>query len=103
MSQPLVVTISHQLGKQGAKDRIERGIGQIRSQLSLFASSIEDRWDDDRLDLRMLVMGQAVTARVEVGDASVRVEIHLPGILAALAATVTGRIRQKGMELLEKQ
>jgi len=102
MSRPIVVTISHDLGRQGAKRRIEDGLGSIRSQLSAFSVSIEDDWSGDRLDFRLVAVGQVVTAKIEVFEEVVRVEVSLPGILGVLAEVITGRIRDEGARMLEK-
>jgi Putative polyhydroxyalkanoic acid system protein (PHA_gran_rgn) len=103
MSKPLVVTISHSLGRQGAKRQIENGIGSIRSQLSAFAMSIDDHWTDDRLDFRLVAVGQVVTAKVEVSDDVVRVEVNLPGMLGMLADKIASRVRDQGTKMLEKK
>ena len=103
MPKPLVVTISHSLGRQGAKRRIEDGIGSIRSQLAAFAVSIEDRWQGDQLDFRLVAAGQVVTATIDVLEDVVRVEVNLPGMLAMLAQKVIGRIRDQGTKMLEKR
>ena len=103
MPPPLVVTISHHLGREGAKRRIEEGIGSIRSQVAAVAVSIEDRWEGDRLELRAVALGQQVAATAEVFDDVVRVEVQLPGVLGMIANAITRRIRVEGTKLLEKQ
>ena len=103
MSKPLVVTVPHRYSKEEARARIEGGLGQIRSQLSSFASSVEDRWNGDRLDFRLKVMGQSVTGAIEPLDQEVRIEVHLPGVLGWLGQKLGGRIRQSASLLLERK
>ena len=103
MPKPLVVEIPHQFTRQEAKRRIQDGLGQIRSQLASFATSVEDSWDGDRMDFRVAAVGQTVTGRIEVLDQSVRVEIELPWVLSMLAKKIQGRIQQQAMLLLEKK
>lgn len=102
LSKPLVVTLSHDLGKAGARARIERSLGQIRAQLGPFVTSIEDAWTGDHLTFRVVAMGQTVTGRIEVQDALVRIELVLPGLLGLLAGKIAGQLRQQGASLLEK-
>lgn len=107
MRKPVVVTIPHRLSKEEAKNRLQNGLGQVRSQLlSQLAgkiASFEDSWTGDRMDFRLAALGQAVTGRIEVLDEAVRVEVDLPWILASLAEKVRARIQKQGTKLLEKK
>jgi Putative polyhydroxyalkanoic acid system protein (PHA_gran_rgn) len=103
MPEPVIVTVSHELGKEGARQRIEAAMGRIRKELSPFASSIEDRWTGDRLDLRLVALGQTVTASLEAMERIVRIEVLLPGLLGVLAGRIAGRIRDDGTKLLGRE
>ena len=103
MTQPLVVTISHELGRAAAKRRIADGIASIRSQLAVFAAGIEERWTDDRLDMRCVALGQRVSAAIEVFDEFVRIEVSFSGVLSWLGGLAAGRIREHGQRMLEKK
>jgi putative polyhydroxyalkanoate system protein len=102
MPKPVVATISHELGKEGAKRRIDRSLGELRAQLARFASSIEDRWEGDRLEFRLSALGQAVTGAIEVFEELVRVEVMLPGLLGFLGGMIAHRIERHGTALLDK-
>lgn len=102
ISRPLVVTISHELGKQRARERIQRSLGQIRAQLAPFVTSIEDDWTGDHLNFRVVALGQIVAGRIGVFDEFVRVEVVLPGLLEAMAENISGRVSQQGRSMLEK-
>jgi hypothetical protein len=101
-ARPLVVTISHELGKQRARERIQLSLGQIRTQLAPFVTSIEDNWTDDRLNFRVVALGQTVIGQIEVFEEFVRVEVALPGVLGFIGEIVRGRISQQGTSMLEK-
>ncbi len=58
MPDPIVVTISHQLGREEAKRLLDQGLGYIRGQLATFVSSIEYSWTDYRLDFGLSAMRQ---------------------------------------------
>jgi putative polyhydroxyalkanoate system protein len=103
MSKPLVVDIPHQYTRQEAKNRIQNGIGQIRSQVAGFATSIEDSWNGDQMDFRVVAVGQTITGRIDVLDHSVRVEVDLPWVLSMVAGKLRGRIEQQAALLLEKK
>jgi putative polyhydroxyalkanoate system protein len=103
MRKPLVVDIPHQYTRQEAKSRIQNGVGQIRAQLAGFATSVEDSWVGDQMDFRVAAVGQTVTGKIEVLDQSVRVEVHLPWMLAMVAQKLRGRIEQQASLLLEKK
>lgn len=103
MSKPLVVVIPHQLGRQGAKQRLESGIGQLKAKFGDQIASVTDAWTGDRLDLDVRAMGQTVTAALDVGETDVRVEVQLPWMLALIAEKAKGFIGREGTLLLEKK
>jgi hypothetical protein len=100
MPQPFVVIVPHQLGRQAARDRLERGLDRIRSELAAYATAVESGWVDDQLTFSVRAMGQTFGGRMDVLDDAVRVEVDLPWLVALLAETIAARIRQTGMRLL---
>ena len=48
----------------------------------------------------MVMMKQAVSGRIEVMDQSVRVEVDLPWVLAAIAGKVQRQIEKRGSQIL---
>jgi hypothetical protein len=103
MPKPLVATVSHELGRTKAKQRIESSLGEIRSHLAAFATSVESEWTGDRLDFRLIALGQAISGGIEVFEEHVRIEVMLPGMLGFLGGTISSRIRERGLKLLEKK
>lgn len=103
MSKPLVVDIPHELGQAEARRRLEGGFGRIRDQIGGKAVAFEERWEGDRLNFDAGIFGQKVSGRVDVFDRSVRLEIDLPWVLAAIADKLRGRIEKEGTLLLEKK
>ena len=100
MTQPHVVDIPHRLGQAEARRRIERGVGRIADHVPGGAEA-ESSWEGDRLNLRVSAMGQAVSARIEVLEAVVRVELMLPAALSFFAKPIEAMLKKKGAELLE--
>jgi putative polyhydroxyalkanoate system protein len=102
MSNPLVITVSHRLGRQAARDRLQNNMEQIRSHLSRYTSSVESHWTEDRMDFQVTALAQTVTGRIDVLDEAVRVEVHLPWLLSRLGTRIGDRIRQQGRTMLTK-
>jgi hypothetical protein len=101
-TEPITVTISHRLGRDEAKRRIDNGLATIRSEIAQFVKSIDYSWQDYRLDFRASAMLQTIIGRIEVYEDFVRVELGLPRLLHLMARTIAGRIEKSGAALLEK-
>ena len=102
MTRPVVVEITHRLGKQEARWRIASGFERIRSQIGVASMAVDERWENDRLHFGARAMGQSLTGRLDVADDKVRIEVDLPAGLAFLANGVRGRLERAGSMLLEK-
>ena len=101
-TEPITVTISHRLGRDEAKRRIDSGLATIRGEIDQFVKSIDHSWEGYRLDFRASAMLQTITGRIEVYDEFVRIELGLPRLLHLMARTIVGRIEKTGAALLEK-
>ena len=102
MSQPVVVTIPHRLGKQEAARRLKTGFGNMRSTFGEKFVVLKDEWAGDHLDFRASLLGQTTTGTVDVGEHSVRLEIQLPWMLALLANKAKAIVQKQGQLMLEK-
>jgi hypothetical protein len=101
-TEPITVTISHRLGREEAKRRIEQGLASIRGEVAAYVKSLDYSWEDDyRLDFRVSAMMQTITGRIEVYDDFVKVELGLPRLLHLLARTIKARIENRAAALLE--
>ena len=100
---PLVVTISHQLGRDEAKRRLDGGLGYIRGQLAAFTSSAEYGWTGYKLDFSLTAIGHRINGRIDVEDRLVRVELGLPLLLSLISQSIINRIRSDGALLLDKK
>lgn len=102
MSEPLIVTVSHSLGKDEAVNRLKSGLARATSTLPIL--KLEDEvWTGDRMDFRLSGMGATAFGNVLVGDKDVRIEITLPWLLQRFAEAIQGAIKQKSQVLLEKK
>ena len=102
MPETITVTISHSLGRDEARRRLDEGLGYVRSQLAPFVSSINYGWTGYRLDFGLAALGQSITGRIHVEDRLVRIELGLPPMLHILSKPIIDRIRGEGVRLLDK-
>ncbi len=102
MSQPLIVSIPHRLGRKEAKHRLDSGIGRLRPELAGLVSALYYSWDGDRLNFSASAMWQTITGAIEVLDDAVRIELDLPWMMRLLADTITKQVRGHGVAMLEK-
>ena len=100
-TEPVTVTISHRLGRDEAKRRIDGGLGTIRTELAQFVKSLDYSWDDYTLSFRVSALMQTITGRIEVYEEFVRVELGLPLLLHMAAKRIVSRIESRGAALLE--
>jgi Putative polyhydroxyalkanoic acid system protein (PHA_gran_rgn) len=103
MSEPLVVVISHHLGKHEALRRIKDGLGRARAEFGWLLSLEEEVWSGDRLTFRVTALGQHAFGIIDVYEAGVRLEVTLPWLLARFAHAAQRVIGQKGQLMLEKK
>ena len=102
MSQPLIVSIPHQLGQQEAKRRLDSGISRLRPELGTLVNGLDYSWEGDRLNFNASAMWQTITGRIEVLDDAIRIEIDLPWIMSLLGDTIAAQVRGRGTALLAK-
>ena len=100
-TEPIIVTISHRLGRDGAKRRIDDGLVSIRAEIAPYIKTLNYAWEDYRLDFRVVAMMQTITGRIEVYEDFVKVELALPRLLHLLAKSIAGRIENRAATLLE--
>src|SRR5689334_3838739 len=105
MPNPISVTIPHHLGKEEARRRIAAGFGKLRNQMTgglLALVSFQDRWEGDCLHFEGGGLGQKITGRIDVFAESVKIELDLPPLLAAIADRIRGKLKTEGQKLLTR-
>ncbi len=103
MAEPLVVVIPHKLGQAEATRRLKEGIGRARTEFARLLTIDNEKWDDNRLSFSARALGQSAAGTIDVGEASVRLEVTLPWLLAKFAAAAQRVIGQKGQLMLENK
>jgi Putative polyhydroxyalkanoic acid system protein (PHA_gran_rgn) len=100
VSKGITVNVSHNLGAEAARLRIETGIAQFRSSFGSKLSLCEEIWTDNHLDFKVGFMGQVCQGKLDVFESQVRLEVFLPGMLGYFADKVQSVARRKGQLLL---
>ena len=103
MSQPLVVSIPHRLGRQEAARRIKTGLGNARTNYAQWLAIEEETWSGDALQFRVRAVGQTAGGKIEVFDDRVELEVTLPWLLGKFAEKLAPAIRKEGVLMLEKK
>ena len=105
MARPVTVTISHELGADGARQRVRDGFDKLKSSLSggmMFAFT--ETWTgNDQLRFTAKGLGQTIDGVIDIFPRHVRIEATLPNVLASLAEIITGKLEKEGALLLEKK
>lgn len=102
MSEPLIITISHKLGKEEALRRIKPALSSASRSFPVLMIE-EEVWSGDRLVFRARALGQVAAGNVQVGEETVRLEVTLPWLLYKFAQAVQRTVEGRGRVLLEKK
>jgi hypothetical protein len=101
MSQPIVVTIPHRLGRAEAQRRLQASFSDAQSSgAGLFV--FKNQWSGDHLDFRASLLGQSTSGTVDVAEDHVRLEVKLPWLLSLLATKAKVLVQKQGQLMLER-
>jgi Putative polyhydroxyalkanoic acid system protein (PHA_gran_rgn) len=103
MSEPLVCTISHRLGKAEALRRLRKGFAELPASFTPLFRISDRRWSGDRFEFTLSALAQLITGTVDVADDYVRVEVVLPRLLGRLLSQIPGLIQRETRLMLEKK
>ena len=99
MTQPITVNIPHSLGRAAARQKLDRGVGQIAGIIP-GGTLTEHRWEGDTLFFAVAAMGQRVASQIEVFETSIHATIDLPPFAALFARTIKEKLGTVGKKLL---
>lgn len=105
MARPVTITLSHDVGKDEAKKRINDGFDRLKAALGggILMSFSQEWTGPDRLSFTAKGLGQHISGHIDVFPEHVRIEALLPGLLAGIAEAIAGRVEKEGKLLLEKK
>jgi hypothetical protein len=100
MTQPLVVSLPHSIGKVEAIRRLKAGLTGVALDYNQFIAITEESWVDDRLLLQVVALTQHIRGQIDVGEDRITIEIVLPRLLAGIAKRLQPLLKQKGALML---
>jgi hypothetical protein len=100
MTQPLVVSLPHSLGKVEVIRRLKAGLTNASAEYSQYIEITEKSWIGDRLLLQITALTQHIRGQIDVGEDRVRIEIVLPWFLANVAKGLRPLLKRKGSLML---
>ena len=103
MSEPLVVSIPHRLGREEAVRRITAGFSGARTHFAHLLTISEESWEDNRLSFRASALGQVASGLIDVREDHVVLTVTLPWLLAKFAQAAARVIRKEATLMLEKK
>ena len=103
MSQPLVVSIPHRLGKEEATRRLKTGLANARTNYAQWLTIEDEIWNGDSLQFQVRALGQSANGKIDIFDERVQLEVSLPWLLGKLAEKLVPAIRKEGTLMLEKK
>lgn len=80
---------------------MQGSMGQLKDHIPGGAAEVRSSWEGDRMNLIVQAMGQEVTAKIDVEEKVVRVEMMLPPMLSFFGRQIEGYLKGKGGQLLE--
>jgi hypothetical protein len=103
MSEPLVVSIPHRLGKDEAPRRLKTGLAEVGTRFGHVFMIREQTWTGDHLHFQVTALGQTASGSIDVAEDHVRLKVFLPWLLAKFLGAIQPLIRKEGTLLLEKK
>jgi hypothetical protein len=103
MTQPLLVSIPHRLGREEATRRLKNGLGHARASYAQWLTVEDEAWNGDTVQFRVRALGQVAAGRVDVFDDHVQLEVTLPWLLAKFAEKLAPAIHKEATLMLEKK
>ena len=97
------VAIPHQLDEDTVRHRLKSRSGEIADKIPLPGAMVRTDWpSEDRMNLAVEAMGQAIRGHVDIEPGQLVFEIALPPALGFIEPMVAGAIRDHGHKLLGK-
>lgn len=93
MSKTIVITSRHELGIEGAKQRITDRFDTLKAGYVGSLTHADLRWEDNVGYVAAKAVGQTVKARIPVEADKLTIEIDLPMLLAPFAGAIEAVLR----------
>ena len=103
MKKTLTVSIPHKLTQQEARQRLQSGFAEMKTKYAGKIADLQETWNGDRMEFKVVAAGQTITGRLEVLPEVVKVEADLPWLVAVFAEKFRPKIEEEGRKMLEKK
>lgn len=95
------VSLSHNLGREEARRRLRDHAHELAGGVPGGMAQVETSWpSDDRMDMTVTAMGQAMRGDIAIGDSDIVITLNLPMALSFFEPMISGAIRDQGQKLL---
>jgi hypothetical protein len=101
MSKPIVVIVPHKLGREQAHRLIADEIDRLKTTYVDKFAQADVQWTGDSAEICVVALSQEVKGRLDVSDDTVRIEVTLPWILAALTSRIETALTTTAQETLK--
>jgi putative polyhydroxyalkanoate system protein len=88
MPKTISITLPHDLGTAEAKRRVQDQLDRLRKEYVDKIGQSQVNWTGDQAKVDVSALGQAASATIDVLPDTLRVEVELPWVLAALSSKV---------------
>jgi hypothetical protein len=94
------MTFPHELSVPEAKRRIAERFDFVKQEYVDKVGAADVVWTGDVANLRVAALGQTATATIDVMPGTIKVEVQLPWLLAAMAGKIQGLLKSNAEETL---
>ena len=95
------VAIPHDLGREEVRRRLKSRSHELAGAIPGGMAEVQTDWpNQDRMNMSIQAMGQALTGHIDIRDTEIEVVLMLPPALGFIQPIVEGAIRQQGQALL---
>jgi hypothetical protein len=97
---PIVVTVSHSLGREEAIRRIKAAVADAQAQQSAFFKVAEENWQSSHVRFRVNLLGLPCTGQISVGEREATLEFRLSWYLAHITDSARTYAQQAASRVL---
>lgn len=95
------VSIPHNLGRDEVRRRLKARSHEIAGAIPGGMAHVATDWpSEDRMNMAIEAMGQALSGHIEIRDTDIAISLQLPPALGFIQPMVESAIRQQGHRLL---
>ena len=102
MAKPVTITVSHELGREKALERVRNRFDKVEEAIGM-GVRLDKEWRDEQLHFTAGAFGQTVTGTVDVTETDMTIQLMLPALLAGMAGKLSDTLGKQSRLLLAKE